>query len=82
MKIDLTVTQMIKPAIDVWVSDDLSHWKLVKLHSIDHRLPYPYASHNNRYSFAEINIPDGIQEVTLDERATQRLIQNDRSKSR
>ena len=51
--IDLEVTQIVDPAILVMVSDDKEQWKEATLYSIDHRLFYPFATHNSRYTFCK-----------------------------
>lgn len=49
--INLKESQIINPTIIIFVSDDIKQWKEAALYSIDYRLNYPFATHNNRYTY-------------------------------
>ena len=51
--IDFKETQIVNPAIIVYVSDDMEEWKAASLYSIDHRLPYPFFTHNDSYAYCK-----------------------------
>ena len=55
--IDLTVNQIVEPAVRCWVRGDTnSEWMEEKLHSIDHRFNHPYKCSN--YAFKTCTIID------------------------